>query len=127
MQCFCTARQLSTDLEKSRDLLQTGGFTSGDKVTHFVFVVTAFSVVACRVLLHICSFLSHQSLRTSSGRDYLDVVSEKHSILARSVFVLHGHRFCRDIVVVLIASIVIWILDILLYLMFIWKLEIYGI
>ena len=27
---------------------------------------------------------------------------EKHSILARSVFVLHGHRLCRDIVVVLI-------------------------
>ena len=40
---------------------------------------------------------------------------KKHSILARSVFVLHGHRFCRDIAVVLIASIAIWIPDILLY------------
>ena len=28
-------------------------------------------------------------------------------ILARSVLVLHGHRFCRDMVVVLIAYVVI--------------------
>ena len=40
---------------------------------------------------------------------------KKHSILARSVFVLHGHRLCRDSAVVLIASIAIWIPDILLY------------
>ena len=45
----------------------------------------------------------------------MDVVSEKHSIVARSVFVLHGHRLCRDIAVVLIASIAIWIPDNLLY------------
>ena len=39
----------------------------------FVFVVTAFSAVAC-VLLHACSFVSHPSRRT--GRDHsLDVVS----------------------------------------------------
>ena len=74
---------------KSRDLLQTGEFTSGGKVTHFCFVVTAFSVVAC-VLLHACSFVSHPSLRTAEGGItlILDVVSEKHSILARSVFCL---------------------------------------
>ena len=79
----------------------------------FVFVVTAFSVVA-RVLLHTCSFVPHPSLRTAQGGILVvDVVSEKHSILARSVFVSHGHRLCRDIVVVLIASIAIWIPDIL--------------
>ena len=33
------------------------------------------------------------------------------------MFVSHGHRLCRDIVVVLIASIAIWIPDILLYIM----------
>ena len=73
MLCFCAARQLSTDLEKSRDLLQTGEFT----VTHLCFcVVTAFSVVAC-VLLHTCSFVSHPSLRTAQGGIFLlDVVSE---------------------------------------------------
>ena len=61
---------------KSRDLLQTGEFTSGDKVTLFVFVVTAFSVVAC-VLLHACSFVSHPSLHTvKGGIILLDVVSE---------------------------------------------------
>ena len=48
-------------------------------------------------------------------------MSEKHSILARSVFVLHGHRFCRDIAVVLIASIAIWIL--VIHCIFIAKLE----
>ena len=32
--------------------------------------------------------------------------------MARSVFVLHGHRLCCDIVVVLIASLAIWILNI---------------
>ena len=37
---------------KSRDLLQTREFTSGDKVSHVCFMVTDFSVVAC-VLLHI--------------------------------------------------------------------------
>ena len=45
----------------------------------------------------------------------LDAVSEKHSILARSVFVLHGHRLSRENAVVLLASIAIWIPDILLY------------
>ena len=37
------------------------------------------------------------------------------------MFVLHGHRLCRDIAVVLIASIAIWVLDI--YCIFIVKLE----
>ena len=76
--------------------------------------MTAFSAVAC-VLLHACSFVSRPSLRTAQGgiNQILDVVSEKHSILARSVFVLHGHRLCRDSAVVLIASFAIWIPDIL--------------
>ena len=75
-----------------------------------VFVVTAFSAVAW-VLLH-----AHPSLRKAQGGIFLlDVVSEKHSILARSVFVLHGHRLCRDIAVVLIASIAIWIPDTFLF------------
>ena len=51
----------------------------------------------------------------------MHVVSEKHSILARSVFVLHGHRLCRDIAVVLIASSAIWIPDI--YCVFTVRLE----
>ena len=78
----------------------------------FVLVVTAFSVVAC-VLLHACSFVSRPSLRTAQGGIILvlDGVSDKHSILARSVFILHGHRLCRDVAVVLIASIEIWIPD----------------
>ena len=91
---------------KSRDLLQTDEFM----VTHPLFVVTAFSVNAC-VLLH-----AHPPLRTAQGGIFLfDAVSDKHFILARSVFVLHGHRLCRDLAVVLIASIAIWILDILLH------------
>ena len=58
--------------------------------------------------------MSHPSLCTAQGGIILilDVVSEKHSILARSVFVLHGHRLCRDIAVVLIASTAIGISDI---------------
>ena len=32
----------------------------------------------------------------------------EHSILARSVFVLRGHRLCRDIAVVLTSSVAIW-------------------
>ena len=91
---------------KSRDLLQTKEFTSGDNVTHFS--------ASAGVLLHTCSFVSHPSLRTAQGGilNFGHCVW-KHSILARSVFVSHGHRLCRDIVVVLIASIAIWIYDIL--------------
>ena len=61
--------------------------------------------------------MSHPSLRTAQGGIIilLDVVSEKHSILARSVFVLHGHRLFRHIAVVLIAFFAICIPDILLY------------
>ena len=108
---FCTARQLSSDLE-SPEISRT---QENPRSHIFVFVVTAFSVVAC-ALTHACSFVSHPSLRTAQGGIILlDVVSEKHSILPRSVFVLHGHRFCRAIAVVLIASIEIWIPDMLLY------------
>ena len=51
-----------------------------------------------------------------SGRDYhsFGTLCPKN-IFARSVFVFHGYRLCRDIAVVLIASIAIWILDILLF------------
>ena len=109
---FFNCKTVEHKSRKSRDLLQTREFT----VTLLCFfVVTAFSVAAC-VLLHFCSFVSHPSPRTDQrGIVLLDVVSEKKlSILARSVFVLHGHRLCRDIAVVLIASIAIWIPDILL-------------
>ena len=82
-----------------------------------VFVVTPFSVVAC-VLLHACSFVSHPSLRTDQGGIILilDVVSENIPSCHGLCFVLHGHRLCRDIAVLLIASTAIWIPDILLYL-----------
>ena len=50
----------------------------------------------------------------------------KHSILARSMFVLHGRRLCREITVVFVAAIAIWMSDILLYLFRIRKLEIDG-
>ena len=38
---------------------------------------------------------------------HIEVCLKTHSILARLVFVLHGHRLCCDIAVVLIASIAI--------------------
>ena len=82
---------------KSRDLLQTGEFTSDDKVTHLVFVTTAFSVVAC-VQLHACSFVSHPSLHTAQGGIILvfDGVS-KNIPSWHGLFVLHGHRLCCDL------------------------------
>ena len=72
---FCTARQLSIDLEKSRDLLQTGKFTSGDKVTHFCFCCDSLqcSRMPCTVA-HLFLLVSSISAH-GSGRDYLDVVS----------------------------------------------------
>ena len=112
---------------KSRDLLQTGEFTSGDKVTHFSsLIVIAFSVVAC-VQLHTCSFLSHPSLRTAQGGILiLDVVSENipylYALCLSRVVIASA-----AIVVVLIAFIAIWIPDFLLYFINDWKLEIYGI
>ena len=45
----------------------------------------------------------------------MDVVSENIPSWHGLCFVLHGHRLCRDIAVVLIASIEIWIPDILSY------------
>ena len=68
---FYSARKSSTDLGKSGDLVQTRGFTFGDNVTHFV---TAFSVVACCVLLRTCSFLSHSSLCMSQGGSFCSPV-----------------------------------------------------
>ena len=71
MLCFCTARQLSTDLES----LQISYRQENSRSRIFVFVVAAFSVVAC-VLLHACSFVSHPSLRTAQGGIILlDVMS----------------------------------------------------
>ena len=58
---FCAARQLSTDPES----LEISCRQENSQSHIFVFVVTAFSVVAC-VLLH-----AHPSLRTAQ-----DVVSE---------------------------------------------------
>ena len=40
-----TARKSSTDLEESRDFVQTRGFTFGDNVTHF-----CYSFQCCRML-----------------------------------------------------------------------------
>ena len=74
LQPVCTARKSSTDLEKSRDFVQTSGFTFGDNVTHFV---TAFSVVACCVLLSTCSFLSHPSVCMAQA-GYFDFVTCAH-------------------------------------------------
>ena len=104
-ECFvlcCKTVELRS--RKSRDLLQTGKFTSGDKVTHFVFLSWQLSVLLhayCCTLVPTC--VIHLCARLREGFLILDVVSE---ILARSVFVSHGHRLCRD-VVVLIASIAI--------------------
>ena len=72
--CWCrlqpvyTARKSSADLEKSRDFVQTSGFTFGDNVTHFV---TAFSVVACCVLLSTCSFSSHPIFCMAQGGQFV--------------------------------------------------------
>ena len=62
MLCFCTARQLSTDLGS----LKISCRQENSPSHIFVFVDTAFCVVAC-VLLHVCSFVSHPSLRTAQG------------------------------------------------------------
>ena len=50
---------------------------------------------------------------------YFDFVTCAHGVLCEntpSCHVMHGRRLCRDVVVVLLASIAIWIPDILLYL-----------
>ena len=80
MLCFCTARQLSTDLESLEISCRQENSRLVTRSHIFVFVVTAFSVVAC-VLLHACSFVSHPSLRTAQGGIILilDVVSENIS------------------------------------------------
>ena len=67
--------------------------------------------IVARLFLRVSSVSAHGSGRDHSFGRYVLT----HSIVARSVFVLHGHRFCRDIAVVLIASIAIWIPDILLF------------
>ena len=69
---------------------------------------------------HCCAlfpFFSSISVH-GSGREFCSLVHtefcvKKHTILARSVFVLRSHRLFRDIAVVLIASIAIWISDFL--------------
>ena len=95
---FCTARQLSTDLEKSRDLLQTGEFTSGDKVTHFCFCCDSFqcSRMPCTVA-HLFFLVSSISVH-GSGRDYLDLVSENTPSW-------HGH--CLSCMVIASAAILL--------------------
>ena len=61
---FCTARQFSTDLESLEISCRQENSRRVTMSHIFVFVVTAFSAVAC-VLLRACSFVSHPSLRTS--------------------------------------------------------------
>ena len=103
---FLSCKTVEHRSRKSRDLLQTGEFTVSFQCS-------------CMRTVHVCSFVSHSSISAhGSGcalSFFLDAVSKKHSILARSVFLLHGHRLCRDIAFVLIASIAIWIPDIVLY------------
>ena len=66
---FYTARKSSTDPEKSRDHVQTRGFTFGDSlVTMSHIFVTAFSVVACSFLLRTCFFLVSSISVHGSGR-----------------------------------------------------------
>ena len=112
---FCNCKTVEQRSWKSRDLLQTGEFTSGDKVTHFCFYLDSFQCscmrTVARLFLRVSSISAH-----GEGRDHsIGRCVWKHSILARSVFVLHGHRLCRDVAVVLIASIAIWIPDVSLY------------
>ena len=115
MRCnqFYTARKPSTDLEKSRDLVQTRGFTFGDNVTHFCDSFQCGRML--RTVAQLFLLVSSISVHGSGMVDFFHLCTLsfvlKHSVLARSVFVLHGHRLCRDIVVVLIASISIWIPD----------------
>ena len=58
--------------------------------SHICFGVTAFNVVAC-VLLHACPscLIHHYARRVLSF--FWTLLSKKHSILARSVFVLPGY------------------------------------
>ena len=73
---FWTARQLSTDLESLEISCRQENSRRVTRSHIFVFILTAFSVVAC-VLLHACSFVSHPSLHTAKGGIILlDVVSE---------------------------------------------------
>ena len=53
---------------KSRDLLQTGKFTSGDKITHFCFCRDSFQCCCMRTVAHL--FLRVSSISAhGSGRD----------------------------------------------------------
>ena len=55
---------------KSGDLLQTGEFTSGDKVTHFCFCSDSFQCSCMRTIAHL--FLRVSSISAhGSGRDFL--------------------------------------------------------
>ena len=62
---------------KSRDLLRTGEFTSGDKVTHFCFCRDSFQCSCMRTVARLFLRVSPISVH-GSGRDhvFLDVVSE---------------------------------------------------
>ena len=73
---FCTARQLSTDLESLQITCRQQNSRLVTKSLVFVSTVTPFNVVAS-VLLHTCSFVSYPSLRTAQGGILiLGVVSE---------------------------------------------------
>ena len=113
---FCTARQSSTDLESPEISCRQEDSRLVTRSHIFVFFVTAFSVAACE-LLHACSFVSQPSLLTAQGGIVLvwDDVSENIPSWHGQCFSLLGLYLCSDSVVVLIASIAIWIPDISLY------------
>ena len=98
--CVCLARQLSTDLESLEISCRQENSQS------------AFAVVACVLCTFVPSCLIRLCARLRVGIIFLLVaVSENIPSWHGLCLSRHGHRLCRDIAVVLIASIAIWILD----------------
>ena len=61
---------------KSRDLLQTREFTSGDKVTHFCFCRDSFQCSCMRTVARLFLRVSSISAHAQGGIILLDVVSQ---------------------------------------------------
>ena len=96
--------------------MQTRGFTFGDNVAHLCDSIQCSHML--RTVEHLfllvssifCAWLREGILTLSFV--HMEFCVKRHHLC--TVFVLHGRCLCRDIVVVLIASIAIWIPDILL-------------
>ena len=92
-------------------------------------VSTQLSVWLCAALLRTFSYLCHASLFVAQGGNLFACA---HRVLCENTpsrhgqCLSHGHRLCRDVAVVLIASIASWISAVLPYLICSWKLEING-